>query len=320
MSNQANISSKAPIENTENPENPIKVSVVIPVFNRKERLKVVLNSLLEQTFKESYEILLVDDGSTDGSCDNLTDSRIRVIKQKNQGAACARHKGAVEAYGEFVVFHDSDDIATPEKIAVLVEALENNPECKLAFAITEEPKANWQLPEWAQTKAPYVVFNNPLEHYFNFSFPLASAMNLAMKKQHAILASEKSHFYKAANDYQLQFKAAFLGAVVAVPKITNHYYIGTEESITSKFGSYKQAMFALFSLIENFTQQANSDATYLLSLQERVENEAPNALLYLLKNKNFTPYFWPLIKITFKYGRISKLPKQFYWAWLRLKE
>lgn len=298
----------------------IDVSIVIPVYNRKKRLREILPSLQNQTFLGSYEILLIDDGSTDGSCDELNEKYVRVIKQANQGAACARHKGAVEAYGNIVIFHDSDDTATEDKVALLFKALNDHKNYKLAFAITHENKNNWQLPNWAKTENEYVYFDQPLEHYFNHSFPLASAMNLAMRKEDAIIASSESAFYKAANDYQLQFKAAFLGSIVAVPKITNYYYIGPEESISSKFGSYRQAMFALFSLIENFTTQANSNPIYLPALKQRVENEGPNALLYLFKNKSFAIYFWPLLKITFKYGRLMKLSKQFYWAWLRLKK
>ena len=299
----------------------IDVSVVIPVYNRKKRLREILPSLQHQNFSGTFEILLIDDGSTDGSCDNLNEKYVRIIKQKNQGAACARHNGAVNAYGEIVIFHDSDDIATPDKINTLVNAIQDNPHCSLAFAITEEPKNHWKIPTWANTEQPYVFFDEPLQHYFNYSFPLASAMNIAMKKKDAILASKNSNFYKAANDYQLQFKAAFLGPVVGVPKVTTFYYIGEEESITSKFGSYKQAMFALFSLIENFTLlDKTTAAKYLINVKQRVENEAPNALIYLLKNKCFDEYFWKTLKITFKYGRLNKLPKQFYWAWLRINK
>ncbi len=82
----------------------MKVSVIIPVYNVKPYLERCVNSVLRQTYKD-LEIILVDDGSTDGSstlCNQITtiDQRIRVIRQKNQGVSAARNTGIREAAGE----------------------------------------------------------------------------------------------------------------------------------------------------------------------------------------------------------------------------
>ncbi len=92
----------------------MKVSVIIPVYNVKPYLERCVNSVLRQTYKD-LEIILVDDGSTDGSstlCDQITtiDQRIRVIHQKNQGVSAARNTGIREATGEYIIFMDSDDL------------------------------------------------------------------------------------------------------------------------------------------------------------------------------------------------------------------
>ena len=91
----------------------MKVSVVIPVYNVKPYLERCVKSVLCQTFKD-MEIILVDDGSTDGSGEMSdqfahADSRIRVIHQKNQGLSGARNTGLRAANGEYVIFIDSDD-------------------------------------------------------------------------------------------------------------------------------------------------------------------------------------------------------------------
>ena len=91
----------------------MKVSVVIPVYNVKPYLERCVQSVLHQSFKD-LEIILVDDGSTDGSgemCDQTAkrDSRIVVIHQKNQGLSGARNTGIKKAKGEYIVFLDSDD-------------------------------------------------------------------------------------------------------------------------------------------------------------------------------------------------------------------
>lgn len=91
----------------------MKVSVVIPVYNVKPYLERCVNSVLRQTYKD-LEIILVDDGSTDGSgelCDKIAtwDQRICVIHQKNQGQSSARNAGIRQATGEHIAFLDSDD-------------------------------------------------------------------------------------------------------------------------------------------------------------------------------------------------------------------
>lgn len=91
----------------------MKVSVVIPVYNVKPYLERCVNSVLCQTYKD-LEIILVDDGSTDGSgemCDEFAthDLRILVIHQDNQGLSEARNTGIRHATGEYIIFFDSDD-------------------------------------------------------------------------------------------------------------------------------------------------------------------------------------------------------------------
>ena len=89
------------------------LSVIIPVYNVENYLKKCVNSILNQTFTD-YEILLVDDGSTDCSssiCDDLaaSDSRIKVFHQINGGLSSARNKGIAESSGKYLSFIDSDD-------------------------------------------------------------------------------------------------------------------------------------------------------------------------------------------------------------------
>jgi len=90
-----------------------KISVIIPVYNIKKYLERCVNSIVTQSYT-NIEIILVDDGSSDGSselCDQLAkrDSRIQVIHQKNQGASVARNVGISYATGEYFLFVDSDD-------------------------------------------------------------------------------------------------------------------------------------------------------------------------------------------------------------------
>lgn len=93
------------------------ISVIVPVYNCKSTLERCVQAIVSQTFPD-WELLLVDDGSMDGSghlCDQLAneDSRIRVFHKENGGVSSARNLGLDKAQGEFVVFCDSDDWVEP---------------------------------------------------------------------------------------------------------------------------------------------------------------------------------------------------------------
>lgn len=103
------------------------ISVIIPVYNAEPFLPACLDSVLAQTHRE-LEILLIDDGSTDGSgaiCDRYAalDSRIRVIHQENGGVSRARNRGLELATGELTSFVDSDDAMEPDMYELLVRLL-----------------------------------------------------------------------------------------------------------------------------------------------------------------------------------------------------
>ena len=103
------------------------ISVIVPVYNVADYLPQCLDSLLAQTYP-ALEILLIDDGSTDHSgqiCDDYAgkDSRIRVIHQKNGGAANAKNTGLRMATGEYLAFVDSDDWIEPDAYAYMMEQL-----------------------------------------------------------------------------------------------------------------------------------------------------------------------------------------------------
>ena len=110
----------------------MKLSIVVPVYNVEAFLKKCFNSLLVQDLpKDDYEIILVDDGSTDDSgalCDALAaeQGNIRVIHQQNRGLSGARNTGIAVAKGVYIQFVDSDDFLESNVLGGLVKRVENN--------------------------------------------------------------------------------------------------------------------------------------------------------------------------------------------------
>lgn len=105
-----------------------KVSIIVPVYNIINDLPSCLDSILKQDLKD-YELLLINDGSTDGSgeiCDDfaLKDNRIRVYHQKNAGVSAARNLGLEKAIGEWICFVDGDDALYPHSLNAILKATE----------------------------------------------------------------------------------------------------------------------------------------------------------------------------------------------------
>ncbi|MBR2065381.1 MAG: glycosyltransferase family 2 protein [Bacteroidales bacterium] len=102
-----------------------RISIIIPVYNAEDYLDRCLESIVEQSFT-SYEVILVDDGSTDSSpliCDrySATDPRFRTIHKANGGVSSARNAGIDLAKGEYLLFVDSDDALLPDALERMME-------------------------------------------------------------------------------------------------------------------------------------------------------------------------------------------------------
>lgn len=103
------------------------ISVIVPAFNAAPYLEACIQSIQKQTFP-NWELILVDDGSTDGTselCDRLEaeDKRIRVIHKANAGVSAARNDGIDRAKGEYIAFVDADDLVHPQYLELLLEGI-----------------------------------------------------------------------------------------------------------------------------------------------------------------------------------------------------
>lgn len=104
-----------------------EISIIIPVYNKAEYISHCFESLLAQDF-ESFEVVAVDDGSTDGSgdlCDEAAkqDARIRVIHTENGGVTAARRRGVEAAEGRYIIFVDADDELLPDALKTLYQTI-----------------------------------------------------------------------------------------------------------------------------------------------------------------------------------------------------
>ena len=102
----------------------MKISIIIPVYNVKKYLRECLDSILAQSYKD-FEIIIVDDGSTDSSgniCDeySMKYENIKVLHKNNNGLSSARNAGLDIAQGEYILFFDCDDVVSPIMLETLI--------------------------------------------------------------------------------------------------------------------------------------------------------------------------------------------------------
>lgn len=112
-----------------------KVSVIIPTYNRLSMLKEAVESVLAQDY-EDFELIVVDDGSTDGTSEAMKQygKRVRILEHtENRGVSAARNRGILHARGKYVAFLDSDDLWGKGKLNIQAAFLDDNPHYPLCY-------------------------------------------------------------------------------------------------------------------------------------------------------------------------------------------
>ena len=133
------------------------LSIIVPVYNTATYLPACLDSILSQGFTD-FEVLLVDDGSSDGSgaiCDKYAeaDSRVRVFHQENGGVSSARNLGLSQAKGEWIYFVDSDDEMLPDGLQTLVDCISDDVDIVMGGILeVEENGYSPKIPEKSFTQ------------------------------------------------------------------------------------------------------------------------------------------------------------------------
>ncbi len=108
------------------------ISIIIPLYNKEASIATALRGVLAQTYP-NFEVVVVDDGSTDGGAavvEQFDDPRIRLIRQENGGVSAARNRGIAEAKGEYVAFLDADDEWMPQFLEEIRTLQDTYPECR----------------------------------------------------------------------------------------------------------------------------------------------------------------------------------------------
>lgn len=217
-----------------------KVSVCIPTYNRKKYLLETLNSIRKQSFQD-FEIIIVDDGSTDGTEDTIKkiDLPIRYYWQENSGDAAARNKLIDLAHGEYIAFIDSDDLYTDDALGALVAAAEENSGNVISYGSYIGIDENGQITKKCKRK---LYSGKITEQLFQDIF-IHSCGSLFPRKAVNELRFDTS--LKVCSDYDLWLQLSLKYKFVAVnePTFYRRRHSGNLSAVSLK--NIKQELFVL---------------------------------------------------------------------------
>ena len=228
----------------------VKVTIVVPVYNVRDYLSYCVESIIAQTYSD-WELILVDDGSSDGSsdeCDRLaeSDSRIRVVHQENSGASVARNHGLDLAAGEYIMFIDSDDYVSSEIVEKLVTAISRT-KADLAFcgyarfsSEDEEMDERWfsKLPTVFLTSKAEIakLYTKPRTNMFGVSIWAKLYRNDLIQREHIRFNPEIS--YEEDCQFNIDY-FELIDTAVAVPDVLYFY----RQMVQSLSKGYKRDTF-----------------------------------------------------------------------------
>ena len=214
----------------------MKFSVIIPLYNKAPYIRGTIDSVLAQTCQD-FEIVVVDDGSTDGSADlldTLTDPRLRVVRQPNAGVSAARNRAISMAQGQWVAFLDADDWHHPHYLASLVLAQGKHPEADIVatqYLPVEDPINVW--PPMPAKPLSVELINDLPERWMKgptFTTSSVCMRTALLQEMQPCFAVGESH----GEDLDLWFRAAerSLIALIMTPLVA--YRISVEGSLSLK--------------------------------------------------------------------------------------
>lgn len=300
-------------------ENSPTVSVIIPTYNRAHLVVRAIRSVLNQSFQD-FEIIVVDDGSTDNTeevINNFNDSRIRYIRhEKNRGVSAARNTGILAARGEYIAFLDSDDEWLPQKLEKQVKAFKTLEE-KVGLIYTGicfvDPSGR-PLGERRSTFSGY-VFHELLKRNI-----IGTASSVMLRRKCLISTGLFDEALPFREDYDLWIRIAKNFEIFAIPEVLTRHYIHKQPRLSANLEAKIKGHELFIAKFENYLNnnpKALAWQLYRLAKLYMSKRELTTARNLLRQSFNKWPYpkvmlKWLFLSVTLMISNLTKnLKKQF---------
>ena len=283
-------------------------SVIIPLYNKEVSIESTIRSVLNQTFTD-FEVIVINDGSTDRSCDvveSINDSRIKLIHQDNQGVSAARNHGIREANLEWVAFLDGDDLWHAEHLSEFKKKIAAFPEISWLFSGFTIDNGKKQIKK-------VFSFDGKLANIFDslLSGIIIHTSTVCIKR--SMFDVHEDLFFKVglnnSEDREVWYKLSCLcNSPVYIGKSLSMYFVGDENSLTGENTKGSNDQFLTMSTrIQSYTDNIGSeDKKKLLKF---IVNFNRNALLNRYKYGTFkdeykeylSTYEYLLLRVTVRF-------------------
>ncbi|MDT8390962.1 MAG: glycosyltransferase family A protein [Lentisphaeria bacterium] len=200
------------------------VSAVIPLFNKKDFVKRAIESVLEQTLTD-FELIVVDDGSTDGSAEavsGIQDPRITLLKQHNAGVSVARNTGVAKCKGKYVAFLDADDQWRSTFLERTLAVAQSRPGV-VAVGTNFQTDTKSKCCENPPYSTVYTDEYLKLSRQYKYSLRLLPSATLVSKKA-IILAGLFPPGIKIYEDPDTWMRLSWLGTIAYVPEVLSFFH------------------------------------------------------------------------------------------------
>jgi glycosyltransferase involved in cell wall biosynthesis len=273
-------------------------SVVIPLYNKEQDIAYTLDAVLKQDF-EDFEVVVVDDGSTDGSLkvvQQIVDKRLKIFSKQNQGVGPTRNFGIQKARGELIAFLDGDDLWLPHHLSDIYRLQKNYPEARwfcTAYTKRFNKKLNVALESPIMKNDPW---SGVVDDYFGACLVESISWTSAVCFKKAFLEElggfDTSITHGAGEDTDLWIRAALRSAPVFTTRISAIYNLEGSNRI-----SFTPTRDRQFMDPDNYEAQARSNPqlkkyldlnrfSYGLRQKMAGDKAAYNKFIRLLDHKN----------------------------------
>ena len=238
-------------------------SIIIPVYNKADCIKTTLRSVLNQTFTE-FEVLIIDDGSTDSSIEvikQFSDPRIKVIQQTNSGVSAARNTGIEQACQEWIAFLDADDWWHPDYLLTLKQTIDAHPIAEaVSTAFYAKPESeNWQPKAWKLDTFPEVEIIKNLPKRWMQGIPFFTSSFCVKKSLLQTLGNWFREGESNGEDLDLWFRIAEKTPIYSRPAQCVVYRTEQTNSLMSNHKFAPEPPFINRLLVRAKTEQLNAN-------------------------------------------------------------
>ncbi|HEU4463878.1 MAG TPA: glycosyltransferase [Gemmatimonadota bacterium] len=218
------------------------ISVIVPAFNAESSILETVASVRRQTCRD-FEILVIDDGSTDGTLAALAgvrDDRLRLLSFENGGLSAARNRGIEHSRGEFLAFIDADDLWAPEKLESQLDALRRRPDAGIAYSWTAFVDDGGRF---LFAKEPQHFEGDVYADLLRECF-IASGSNVMIRRRCVDSVGPFDVSLRSAEDWEYWLRVAARWPFVVVPRYQVLYRLSTR-SMSSEVGTIEAASVAV---------------------------------------------------------------------------